>query len=106
MHWNGTKWKVFPTPDLESGQFSAVTAFSPSDAWAVGSFSNPERHDALDTLTEHWNGSAWSIVPSPNPGEGGHFFLTGASGSSSTDVWAAAPELSSRGPRRDAARAS
>jgi len=23
------------------------------------------------TLVEHWDGSAWSIIPSPNPSKGG-----------------------------------
>ncbi len=37
----------------------------PLDVWAVGSastFGSPQ------TLTEHWDGTAWTIAPSPSPG--------------------------------------
>jgi hypothetical protein len=32
-----------------------------NDAWAVGS------QNLSQTVTEHWDGKAWSLVPSPNP---------------------------------------
>src|SRR5215470_5388195 len=42
--------------------FSSVAASSASNAWAVGGY-----HDARLTLTEHWNGTRWRLVPSPSP---------------------------------------
>jgi hypothetical protein len=39
-------------------------------------------------LIEHWNGTAWSIVPSPNPGPDGDN-LTGVTAISANDAWAA-----------------
>jgi len=61
-----------------------VTAVSDSDVWAVGSF-NP--YSETFTLTEHWNGSQWSIVPSPSPNT---FIseLRSVSAVASNDVWA------------------
>jgi hypothetical protein len=44
----------------------------------------------LLTLVEHWNGSTWEIVPSPNVGEGGKDSsrLRGIFGASANDTWA------------------
>jgi hypothetical protein len=60
-------------------------AFSPSNVWAVGtSFgSNEDSHP----LIEHWDGTAWTIVPAPEYGSEGTY-LDGISGSSPTDLWA------------------
>jgi S-layer homology domain len=56
-----------------------VTALSPSDIWAVGANGQ--------TLTEHWNGSSWSVVSSPSPGSS-YNYLNGVTAISSSDVWA------------------
>jgi hypothetical protein len=37
-----------------------------TDAWAVGQ--TRESNRAILTLTERYNGSAWTIVPNPDPG--------------------------------------
>ncbi|HEX9311780.1 MAG TPA: hypothetical protein VGA30_02995, partial [Actinomycetota bacterium] len=42
--------------------FNDVLESSSSDVWAVGDSGSL-------TLSEHWDGSAWSIVPSANPGD-------------------------------------
>jgi len=44
-----------------------VAAVSTSDVWAVGGFSDPNTDHFL-TLTEHWDGTSWQIVSSPNSG--------------------------------------
>jgi hypothetical protein len=46
---------------------NAVAMTSPSNAWAVGSF-QLGGGPVGQTLTEHWNGTSWKLVPSPNPG--------------------------------------
>jgi hypothetical protein len=63
-HWNGSTWKVVPTPNVGADEnfLWSVTARKASDAWAVGSYSVPW----FQTLTEHWDGAAWKVVPSPN----------------------------------------
>ncbi len=54
---------------LSSGdQLSDVSYVSPSESWAVGNIGVAEK--ANQTLTERFNGSAWSVVPSPNDGTG------------------------------------
>jgi hypothetical protein len=71
-------------------QFLGVAAVSVSDVWVVGAddASTPPGQLAPlhTTLIEHWNGTAWSIVPSPNSASGG--YLAGVSALSSTNVWA------------------
>jgi hypothetical protein len=59
IHFNGTAWTVVPMaqPSAGTAAITAVTAISPTDAWAVGLNGTP--------LLENWNGKAWTIVPSP-----------------------------------------
>ena len=46
--------------------FKSVAASSASDAWAVGEQSSGTK--IHDSLYEHWNGTAWSVVAGPNEG--------------------------------------
>jgi hypothetical protein len=72
-HFNGTTWTVVPMPPVTSPninaffQFNGIKANSPSDVWAVGD-SGVVDVPGSQTLIEHFNGTAWSIVPSPSPG--------------------------------------
>ena len=49
--------------DLRIDAFYSGVAIAPSDVWAVGAASN---FKGKETLAEHWNGAAWSIVATPN----------------------------------------
>jgi hypothetical protein len=64
--WNGSAWSVVPSPNtgptLENNLFG-VSCSDPSNCFAVGS---SDKGRSTMTLIEAWNGSAWSIVPSPN----------------------------------------
>jgi len=64
-------------------QFLGVAAVSASDVWVVGEDGAPS---APQSLIEHWDGTAWSVVPSPNSASGG--YLVGVAALSSTNVWA------------------
>ncbi|MGH2637289.1 MAG: hypothetical protein ACRDHU_14250, partial [Actinomycetota bacterium] len=90
--WNGSSWSVIPspnpTPPLSGGgpvsnELYGVAAVSANDVWAVGTSVD---FGAGQTLIVHWNGSAWSVVPSPSPGEFG--WLRSVSAVSANDVWA------------------
>lgn len=87
-HWNGTKWSIIASPDAGSGfnSLQGVAALSSTDVWAVGDYLNPS-YPSL-TLTEHWNGSRWNIIPSPSPG-GSENPLTGVAIVSASNIWAA-----------------
>jgi hypothetical protein len=101
-HWNGTAWKVVSTPnatDVVNGtsqnagnRLNAVTAISGSNVWAVGAHGTFDQYpDAFPvtrkTLIEHWNGSAWKIISSPNVGTAWNE-LNGLVAFSASDIWA------------------
>jgi len=92
LHWDGASWVRVPSPDVLSGvnstnQLNGVVAIAPNDAWAVGysvSTSQP-----YQTLTLHWNGVSWTIVPSPNlPPSNVYNALNAVSASGPNEVWA------------------
>src|ERR1700689_1006311 len=83
-HYSDGKWQVVASPDpTPNDVLYALTVISPNDVWAVGVADNKSRQDD-HTLTEHWNGSEWSAVPSPGAG-----LLDAVAGNSANDVWAA-----------------
>jgi erythromycin esterase-like protein len=89
-HWNGKAWKVQPSPDpggsTQLNALSGVAAASASDAWAVGNYNKGGNGR---TLVEHWNGKAWTVQPSPDPGGSTHFNgLSGVAAVSTSDAWA------------------
>ena len=85
-HWDGSSWTEVPSPNVGNrhNELSAVAAISSNDVWAVGTWRNIAGN--YQTLTEHWNGSSWTLVPSPNPSsENG---LSAVAGVAGNDVWA------------------
>jgi hypothetical protein len=90
-HWNGSTWSVVPTP-IPAGtgvqaQLLGVAAITSTDVWAVGFSASPSTDYA--TLAEHWNGTAWSIVVTPNPAGQPTVSLNAVAAITSSDVWAA-----------------
>ena len=88
-HFNGTTWTAVASPASTGFDFAnAVTAISPTNAWAVGSNANQT------TLAAHWNGKRWTIVPTPSPMDGASptNTLTGVSAAGAKDVWASGYE--------------
>ena len=74
--WNGTAWSIQPTPTpLGAGDagLSGVSCPATTACTAAGAFGNPP---GSNTLAEHWDGTAWSIQPTPNPGRGDNFLDT------------------------------
>jgi hypothetical protein len=89
FHWNGRSWHEVPPPNpgqLLGGELQSVAATSAHDVWAVGDFPTGQAQ-GRDTLTAHWNGSKWKLVPSPNP-TGLLNVLTGVSATSGSNAWA------------------
>jgi hypothetical protein len=66
--WNGTSWLVVPSPNqgTDDSYLYGVHCTDPSNCVAVGDDITPGASGAELTLVESWNGTAWSIVPSPN----------------------------------------
>src|SRR5206468_11545257 len=78
------------SPDLGGAStanlFQGVAASSASNAWAVGYYSPGSWEQ---TLMEHWNGTAWKRVTSPDPGGSStNHFLSDVTVTSSSNAWA------------------
>ena len=72
-HWNGTSWSwvIMPNPSPSDNELFAVSAFTTADIWAVGEWSGTGSGTTpLQSLAEHWNGSAWSVVDTANTAAG------------------------------------
>ncbi len=70
LAWNGSKWATESSPNQEVGgknyqsSLDGVSCTSESNCVAVGHYLNED--GTPSTLVESWNGSAWTIVPSPD----------------------------------------
>jgi hypothetical protein len=83
--WNGSTWSTQHVPMPAGGTHSALAAVSCSSAGActaVGSYTNNLGNQA--TLAERWNGTAWSVQPTPVPPTATRSLLTGVSCGSAT----------------------
>lgn len=87
-HWDGTAWKVVPSPNFNQGynELYGAAAISSTDVWAVG-YHNVAEYGSEKTMALHWNGTAWSIVPTRNIGPDANM-LKAVDGVASNDVWA------------------
>jgi hypothetical protein len=90
VHWDGTAWNrvLAPTP-VPGVSLLGVTATSPRDAWAVGQTAYKNAcGPKCATVIEHWNGSSWALVPSPNPPSVLVNVLLGVAATSPRNAWA------------------
>src|SRR5581483_9325691 len=110
-HWDGTHWSVVPSPNRSSirNVLNGVAVAAAGSVWAVGyagltqppagsgsAVASSGRVQAAGsaglasmqntTLTEHWDGTRWSIVPSPSGGTEPNFDAVVAI--SPSNVWA------------------
>lgn len=72
-HYDGHRWTRVssPSPDTDYLDLGAIAAISRRDVWVAGDYTGS---DSLSrTLVEHYDGQAWSIVPSPNLGTGNNY---------------------------------
>jgi hypothetical protein len=76
-----------PSPGTVDNNLLGVAVVSRCNVWAVGGFANNETSG--QTLIEHWNGSRWVRVKSPNPGGLTRTSqLRGVAAVSANDIWA------------------
>jgi hypothetical protein len=93
LHWDGTAWVAVPTPNptwsgADFFTLEDAAAVSPTEVWSVG-YAEDFASLKSTTLVERWNGSRWTIIPSPNPG-GSNLpnTLSSVAAAASNDVWA------------------
>jgi hypothetical protein len=86
-HWDGQSWTSTQAPVGqwdEGADLYAVSAVGSRDVWAVG---EGHKIGQNGTLIEHWDGTTWSVVSSPNPSLSDNQ-LTAVAAISENDVWA------------------
>jgi hypothetical protein len=72
LHWDGSTWSVVTSqsPAAYDNELFAISAFSSTDIWAVGEQESVSS-GPLQSLAEHWNGTAWTTITTPNLGVAG-----------------------------------
>jgi hypothetical protein len=80
------KWKVVKSPNASSAD-NRLNGFAvvPGGAWAVGYYYATKRSPNRQTLALSWDGTSWTLVPTPTVGTASEFF--GASALQG-DLWA------------------
>ena len=66
--WDGADWTVVASPNPSravSGSLSSVACVSATSCFAVGG--HAEAANQGGALVEHWDGTSWTIVPTPSP---------------------------------------
>ncbi len=87
-HWNGGQWISVPgqNPGSSGNVLRGVTALATNDVWAVGYYNDGT---VVQTLVEHYDGSAWNIVIPTSPSVGSSAtYLYGVAAVATNDVWA------------------
>ncbi|MGN6796057.1 MAG: hypothetical protein ACTHJW_27040, partial [Streptosporangiaceae bacterium] len=93
-HWSGSKWTIVPTPNafkdrIRNSSLYAVAGSSSSNVWAVGWYQSGPIGIDHSTLVEHWDGSKWTVQPSPDaPGSTAESQLYAVAALSRTSAWA------------------
>jgi len=88
-HWNGTAWTQTPTPNIFrfDEKLNAVSAAAANDVWAVGS-QNKISFKHTDPIAAHYDGTSWTIVPTPATTGGTRSILFGVANLGGTNAWA------------------
>jgi hypothetical protein len=86
-------FSVAPSPAAPNGVLTAATEIADNDIWAVGYEDVQTAPPAFNTtLAEHFNGTSWSVVPTPAVPSGGvnspSAEFLGVAAAASNDVWA------------------
>jgi len=96
LHWDGRRWEEVPSPNalttvprvtggLDYNMLQTAGADGSADVWAAG-FHDRAGAGRLQLLTEHWDGSRWSLVHTPSYSGGVGIGAVAVSGPH--DVWA------------------
>src|SRR5438067_4388583 len=80
-------WEIVASANAgrQANSLSSVAAVADNEVWAVG-WAFSAQLNAYRTVTEHWNGTRWSLVRSPNA-TNGYNFLNGVAVVAANDVW-------------------
>jgi hypothetical protein len=96
--WDGNSWSVFPSANANvagANLLYGVTCAATSDCWAVGYYFAGGAGGGQQTLIEHWDGTSWSVVSSPNVGIKQTNILFSVTCGSPSNCWAVGYALTS-----------
>ena len=89
LRWDGARWQQSDIAPVDKNfreyEMRSISGTGPADIWAVGGCNGSG--PCTGGLIEHWDGSAWSIVPVSNS-PGVFSWLYGVTALSANDVWA------------------
>jgi hypothetical protein len=84
--WNGSAWTRLTVPSsIPDGAMEHIQAFSPTDAWAVGTAPNASGTGSVVAAVQ-WNGTTWTQVATPLETTAG-LTVNAISGDSASDIW-------------------
>ena len=97
--WEGALWRGYEPPpvvveDDANGYLDDLECITPDDCWAVGKYFSAS---VARSLTMHWDGTSWEIVPSPNTDRELNNYLGNVTCTSSSDCWAVGRETTPTG---------
>jgi hypothetical protein len=87
-HFDGVRWTAYPLPNVGVQENVLLAVSMPpggTTAWAVGYYVSGTFQQR--TLIQHFDGTSWSVTPSPSPGALQNI-LFGVAAISDTEVWA------------------
>jgi hypothetical protein len=99
-------WQKSISPNVSgatavNNELLGITAISANDVWTVGWAQDPQGPPYVKrTLIQHFDGSSWNIVQSPNPLVDIQSVLYSVSGKSANDVWAVGSTHNGKLPTR------
>ena len=98
MHWTGSGWSMPTTPNQgDEDSLRGVSGSGSVNRIAVGTFQNPTT-GSLRTLAERFDGSSWTVQPTPNVGTADNWLRADAPIPGTTEIWAVGSHLTSGGP--------
>jgi hypothetical protein len=88
LHWNGNSWSIVASPNAGTARRNmllGVTCSETASCWATGIYADPIGYNT--TLILHWDGTSWSLTPSPNAVSGQDNVVGGVTCASAYDCW-------------------
>ncbi|HJZ80731.1 MAG TPA: hypothetical protein VKD91_10305 [Pyrinomonadaceae bacterium] len=87
-HFDGAQWVTVtvPAPGAGAAYLRGVGGAPGTDVWAAGY--QTTHSGVIKTLVEHYDGAAWTIIPSPNPASSASY-LSAVAAVTTNDVWVA-----------------
>jgi hypothetical protein len=96
-------WHIIASPNPGPGGngLQAIATLSPTNVWAIGSqVAGGSKGSAVtQTLIEHYNGTGWSVIPSPNVSTS-YNALQAIAAVATNDIWAVGYDNASNGSQQ------